>query len=104
MEKQVNENDMPMLKYQKYNGAIHTYEPYYVPVDKKLRTYCEDFDTIINCCQCLKPLKYGDSYCSKEVHDSLGMGYAVCSKCYDEEWERRRKWEQQWEQENSVEK
>lgn len=79
------------VEYQKWNIDKRCYEPYYVPADKKLVYRCDDYDTVIDCCQCLKPLKYGESYCSKEVHTpNLGFGYAVCEKCHNEEWERLR--------------
>lgn len=75
--------------YRKWNYEKHEYEPYLVSTDKKLTLYTEDFEEKINCCQCLKKIKYGESYTSLEVHNSIGLGYAVCSECYKKEWERR---------------
>ena len=47
-------------------------------------------DEIVNCCQCLKEMKFGEGYTSKEVHTPvLGFGYCVCSECYEKEMERR---------------
>ena len=84
-----------MKEYKKWNGGLHRYEPYYVDDDKRLCLYSEDMDLEIDCCQCLKPIKYGETYTSKEVHNGVGFGYAVCPKCYEEEWERRRVWKNQ---------
>lgn len=83
---------MNKIIYRKWNYKKHEYDPYPVPADKKLVLYTENMDEIVNCCQCLEPIKYGESYTSKEVHNCLGFGYAVCSKCYDKEWIR---WESQ---------
>ena len=58
-----------------------------------IKTYSEDMNEIVNCCQCLKPIRYGDTYTSKEVHTKIGFGYAVCQECYEEEWERKKYYE-----------
>lgn len=76
--------------YQKFNYQKHKYEPYFVPKEKRLTLYSDNMDEEIDCCQCLKPLKYGESYTSLEVQNGFGFGYGVCQKCYNEEWERRR--------------
>ena len=80
-----------MQKFRKWNYQTHKYDDYFVPDDKILKTYSNDMNEIVNCCQCLKEIKYGDSYTSKEVHTPIGFGYAVCEDCYKQEWERRRK-------------
>lgn len=83
---------MQCIPYKKWNYVTHSYDDYYVPVDKKL-VFSDpgSLDTIINCCQCLKEIKFGDSYTSLEVHTEMGMGYAVCEDCYNQEWVRRNK-------------
>lgn len=43
----------------------------------------------VNCAQCGREIKFGDSYTSKEIHTFSGFGYSVCEECYDKEWERR---------------
>lgn len=77
--------------YNKWNALAHRYDPYYVPADKKLVFYDTDLEDIVNCCQCLKEIKYGDSYTSLEVHTEIGTGYAVCESCYSQEIARREK-------------
>lgn len=52
--------------------------------------YETDMDKIVNCAQCNEELKYSESYTSMEKQTYFGFGYAVCSKCYNEEWIRRR--------------
>ena len=51
----------------------------------------DDLEEIVNCAQCGKELKYGDCYTSLEIHTDMGMGFAVCEDCYEEEWQRRKK-------------
>ena len=80
---------------QKWDYSSHSY--FTIPLISRtplnLKTYSEDMNEIVNCAQCLKEIKIGDSYTSKEIHTDLGFGFAVCSKCYEEEWERKRKYE-----------
>lgn len=49
---------------------------------------------IVNCPHCGKELEYGNCYTSLEIHTEMGFGYGVCEKCYEEEWNRRRQYEQ----------
>ena len=39
----------------------------------------------ITCAKCGKKIKYDTSYCSRNIHNELGIGYAVCSDCYAKE-------------------
>lgn len=85
---------MQCIPYKKWNYVTHSYDDYYVPIDKVLITWSDDLGAKINCCQCLKEITYGDSYVSLEVHNEAGMGYAVCEDCYDQEWIRRNKFKE----------
>ena len=76
--------------YRKWNYETHTYEPFEVPNDKILKLYCNDMEELVNCCQCLKEMKFGDCFTSMEVHNQVGFGYCVCEECYQEEWKRRK--------------
>lgn len=58
-----------------------------------IKTYSEDMNEIVNCAQCLKEIKIGDSYTSKEINTDLGFGFAVCEDCYEKEWERKKYYE-----------
>ena len=80
---------------QKWDYPSHSY--FTIPLISRtplnLKTYSEDMKEMVNCCQCLKKIKYGDTYTSKEIHTDLGFGFAVCEDCYEKEWERKRKYE-----------
>lgn len=73
---------------QKWNWKTHEYEPYKLPLNSTMFQF--DMDDIVACAGCGKQMKFGDSYTSLEIHNSSGFGYAVCEKCSDEEWKRRR--------------
>ena len=78
--------------YNKWNYEKHEYDPYEVPDNKILKTYSNDMKELVNCCQCLKEMKFGEGYTSLEVHTNLGFGYCVCKECYMEERKRRYKY------------
>lgn len=78
---------------QRWDYDLHEYQLFMIPADWNVSIGGgDDMDEIINCPTCGKELKLGDSYTSKEVHTNIGIGFCVCEKCYDEEWERRRKY------------
>lgn len=79
------------MNIQKWNHKVRKYEPYSVPEGLRVTTYCADMGEIINCAQCFKAIRFGNSYTSREIHTHIGMGYAVCEECYDEEWNRENK-------------
>lgn len=71
-----------MAKFaQIWKPKEHKYEPYKLPEGSVI--IAEDMNKDITCCKCGKHLKYGDSYCSREVHNDIGIGYAECADCYD---------------------
>lgn len=76
----------------KWNYKAREYEPYEVPDDWNVKTYSNDMDEIVNCPHCGKSLPFGDCYTSREIHTKFGMGFAVCSECYEQEWERDRQY------------
>lgn len=73
---------------QKWNWKTHKYESYKLPLNSTMFQF--DMDDVIACAGCGKHLKYGNSYTSLEIHNSEGIGYAVCEECYNEEWKRKR--------------
>ena len=77
--------DYPSHSY--FSIAITSREPL------NIKTYSEDMNEIVNCCQCLKKVKFEDTYTSNEIHTDLGFGFAVCEDCYKEEWKRRKYYE-----------
>ena len=42
------------MKLKKWNVKEHEYEDYNVPDDWNVKTFSNDMDEIVNCCQCGK--------------------------------------------------
>ena len=59
------------------------YKKYRLPVGSCL--YSNDMDKVVSCASCGKEIKYGDSYTSRQIHTEIGIGFAVCSECYEKE-------------------
>jgi hypothetical protein len=59
---------------------IHT-----IPDDWNVKVYSDDVDEIINCADCGKEIRYGDSYTSLEIQSRRGFSYCVCKDCSDRE-------------------
>lgn len=78
---------MGLLRKWKYDK--HKYESYKIPDTWNCKMYSKDMDEFVNCCQCGKKIKYGDTYTSLEIHNEIGFGYAVCEKCHTLEIKRR---------------
>ena len=76
---------------KKWDYEKHKYLDYEVPNNLYFSLYETDMARIVNCPHCLKPFSFGESYTSLEFRNWAGFGLAVCEKCYNEEWERRRK-------------
>ena len=85
------ETTIKLKVLRKWNYESRTYDEYYVPYEWNIKLLTNDMDEIINCPHCGKEFPYGESYTSKEIHNKVGFGYPVCSDCYEEEWERKRK-------------
>ena len=73
----------------KWNCKKHKYEPYEVPDEWDVKLYSDNMEEIVNCSQCGTELKYGATFTSKEIHNYVGLGFAVCYNCYQEEWKRK---------------
>lgn len=71
----------------KWNFKTREYEPYNIPKDWNCKTFSMDMDEIVNCPHCGKQVAFGKCYTSRQIHTKHGMGYAVCEKCYEAEWE-----------------
>lgn len=77
------------MKLKKWNYKISDYEDYNVPDEWNIKSYSGDMEEIINCVQCGKEVKVGETYTSLEVHTEIGFGFLVCSECYEKEHKRR---------------
>lgn len=75
---------------QKWSPARKTYLPYMIPGNWKVSTYETNMAAVVNCAACGQRLSFGDSYTSRQIHTPVGMGFAVCGKCYEREWEEER--------------
>ena len=73
------------MTLRKWSYKKRVYEPYEIPDEWNVATYSDDMDKVVQCAQCGREVKFGDTYTSHEVHTKFGMGYAVCDRCYDEE-------------------
>lgn len=70
------------MKLQKWNRELHKYEPYEIPNTWNIGGYRADMNDIVNCAHCGKRVRYGDCYSSLEIHNDIGLSYAVCKECY----------------------
>ena len=77
------------MKLRKWNYGKLTYEDYEVPDEWKVSVFELDMETLVDCCQCGKEIKIGETYTSQEVHTKMGWGFRVCPECYRSEMERR---------------
>lgn len=76
---------------QKWDFEKQEYEDYTLP--EGASCFEREMDVEVACCQCGKLQEYGNCFTSLEIHTQGGFGYAVCSDCYSQEWERRRKYD-----------
>jgi hypothetical protein len=74
-----------MILLRKWNFNTHEYETFESPA-KELALYKEYMKAQIDCANCGKRMVYGESYTSRTIHNSIGLGYPVCDDCYQEEW------------------
>ena len=69
---------------KKWNYQTHRYDDYTVPEDWKVSKYETDMEKEINCAECGKPMKYGESLTSQRIFGDSGVfGYAVCRECHE---------------------
>ena len=77
------------MKLKKWNYEKHVYEAYEIPDEWRVSVYETDMDMLVNCCQCGKEIKFGETYTSQEVHTNMGFGFVVCEECHECEMKRR---------------
>ena len=71
---------------RKWNPKTHKYEPYEIPSHWFTPVYSYDMDVVVNCAQCGKKLPYWESHVSRQIHNSLDLGYPVCPTCHAKEY------------------
>lgn len=76
---------------QKWDPRRRTYLPYMIPGNWNVSIFEWDLETVVTCAGCGQRLSFGDSYTSRQIHTTAGIGYAVCRKCYDREWNEEKR-------------
>ena len=56
-----------------------------VDIPYSCSTYVSDFEAEVTCPRCRRPVKFGETYTSRQYFDRVGFGYGVCSRCHDDE-------------------
>ena len=80
-----------MGKAWKFNFKTGEYETYGLPDGATPSALCQ-MDEEITCAECGKKMLYGDGYTSRKIHTVSGIGYVVCERCYDKEWEEEKRY------------
>ena len=76
---------------QKWDFRNRKYTAYQIPSDW-FTPMIAAMEDVVNCACCGKKVMYGECYTSRKIHSNLGLGYPVCSECYEKEWEEERNW------------
>lgn len=74
---------------KKYNYETKKYEEYSVPANWTVGPYSHDQEKLTDCACCGVPMKISQKYRSLEIVDDRGREYAVCKRCFKEEWVRK---------------
>ena len=56
---------------KKWNYETHQYEEYKVPSDWNVSMYETDMKKVVNCAECGKQIKYGESFTSQHLAADL---------------------------------
>lgn len=83
-----------MKTARKWDFKTKTYSSVVLP-DTCL-TFANDMDSLVTCPGCEQSFKFGDCYTSRRYHTKMGMGYAVCAECYEQEWQEERKYKEEY--------
>lgn len=73
---------------QKWSFKTKSYRPYLLP--EKATLIEKVLNQTIECASCKTKILYGNAFTSRTIHNSMGLGYCVCSKCYEDDWENER--------------
>lgn len=82
------DSEFTFRRMRKWNYQKQEYDAYVVPENWNC-SVLEGLDKDINCAACGKVDKFGVMYCSFEIHNPVGFGYAVCAECHDKEMMRQ---------------
>lgn len=70
------------MKVQQWDTENREYHEMTIPSDWHV-PLMTDLDDMVNCVSCGELLPFGDCYTSHEYQTKHGMGYGVCSACYE---------------------
>lgn len=73
------------MDIRKWSFETHEYEPCEIPDDAIICLYTTEMDMPINCTNCLRGMTFGQGYTSRQYHNTYGLGFPVCGKCYTNE-------------------
>lgn len=83
LSKQSKPNDIVEL-YKFYPDIIEE-SPYSIPPEWNCKSKSDNMDEMINCAECGKLIRYGESFSSSLIHDKNGECYCICSDCVFDE-------------------
>lgn len=75
------------MKAFKWNPFEHEYSEYLLPYGAA--KHSSELVDYVACASCGRGVMYGLSFSSIEIHDDMGLGYAVCGRCHELELSRR---------------
>lgn len=82
-------------KALKLNFKTKEYELYDLPDGATaLALYSTGYDEVITCAECGKKILYRDVCISRKIRTVREIGYLVCERCYDKEWEERKRYQE----------
>ncbi len=70
-----------MARAKRWDFEKHQYEE--VDIPDKASAFQANMDTKVECAECGRKIAFGDGYTSRRIHTNLGLGYAVCKRCYN---------------------
>lgn len=68
---------------EKFDFKERRYKRYILPAGAAMER--DNLDDVVNCANCGKPVKFGESYISLTIHNLYGLGYCVCGQCHEKE-------------------
>lgn len=72
-----------MQKIIKWNFKLHKYQD--AEIDDRCSMYEDDMEAIVRCPNCNKDVAFGETYTSRQYHNDIGFGYAICEECHRKE-------------------
>ncbi len=77
---------------KRWNYVTRSYEDYSYPADWNVCIMSMDMHKKVSCAGCGAVIKHGEAFTSRVLHNNYGIGYDVCSECYERERAEEQKW------------